>query len=103
MAGFDSLRSVAKVLMVFLALSALTQLVELGLLISQYSLLERAAEGLVDQAQAEASDNRLAVAGGFQLVIFLVSAVLFVVWMAKAHRNLRVFGIPSPYSPRQVG
>jgi hypothetical protein len=103
MAGYISVRSTAMVVMILLGVTALVDVLEIAFSASQYSLLERATEGLVSDSEAEANDNRLAVVGVVKLVLLLATAALFVIWMSRAHRNLYAFGMPSPYSPAQVG
>jgi hypothetical protein len=103
MAGYISVKSTAMLVMILLGLTALAELLEIVFSASQYSLLDRAAEGLVGTVEAEANDTRLQVLGVVQVVLLFVTATAFVTWMSRAHRNLYAFGVPSPYSPAQVG
>jgi hypothetical protein len=103
MAGYISVKSTAMLVMILLGLTALAEVLEIVFSASQYSLLDRAAEGLVGAAEAEANDTRIAVLGVCQLVLLFATAAAFVTWMSRAHRNLYAFGMPSPYSPAQVG
>jgi hypothetical protein len=103
MVGYISVKSTATLVMILLGLTALVELLEIVFSASQYALLDRAAAGLVGTAEAEANDTRIEVLGVFQVVLLFVTATAFVIWMSRAHRNLYAFGVPSPYSPAQVG
>ena len=51
-------------------------------------------------AEATASDNRQAAIGSIYLVLFVLTAILFLMWIHRAHRNLPSLGSSSlKYSP----
>jgi hypothetical protein len=103
MAGYISVKSTAMVVMILLGVEALIEVLEIAFSASQLALLDRAALGLVGDEEADANDTRLQVLAVFKIVTLLVTATFFVMWMSKAHRNLYAFGVPSNYSPAQVG
>jgi hypothetical protein len=66
--------------------SALVTVVELG-------LLQRAQRGeRVTFAEAEASDDRVAMVGVVWLVSWLVAGIVWLTWQHRAHRQLRQLG-----------
>ena len=68
----------------------------------QIQLFNRALAGeTITLAEATANDSRQAAIGGIYLVLFIITAILFLMWIHRAHRNLPSFRIEGlQYSPR---
>lgn len=68
----------------------------------QIQLVNRALAGeTITIAEATASDSRQAAIGGIYLVLFIITAILFLMWIHRAHRNLPSLGAKGlQYSPR---
>ncbi len=61
---------------------------------AQIALLSRIAAGeRFTIAEAAASDSRQATIGVLQLVAYLSTGVLFLIWIHRAHRNLPALGV----------
>jgi hypothetical protein len=58
----------------------------------QVQLLSRAAAGGISHAEVTANDSRQQFIGLLQFVLFLGTAVAFLVWFRAAHRNLTALG-----------
>lgn len=59
----------------------------------EYDLLQEAQEGLIpSDADAEANDVRQAVVGLFQVLVFIVTGVVFLRWIYRANKNARQLG-----------
>lgn len=102
MEGYVSAKQLAKTVMICLGLTALLDLISVGLAFSQLSLLGRAAVGAVSMEEAQASDKLVALASGALVLLLLVNAYFFLSWMKRAHRNLDAFGVSSGYSDSYV-
>ena len=60
---------------------------------AEYNLFARAQRGeIISIDEANASDTRQAVIGGVQLLLFLVTIVVFIVWFRRMYRNLPSLG-----------
>jgi hypothetical protein len=74
----------------------LTIVVDLVAVASDYAeigLLKRAMEGLtVTEAEALANDQRQAVVGLIQLLVFIFTVTGYLMWIHRAHRNLPSLG-----------
>ncbi len=91
--AYRSGHALANWVVALLALYVLATLVLLAFTISEVGLLQRARDGIGPTfAQAEASDDRLALAGVLSALIFIATAVVWVVWQYRAHANLRSLG-----------
>jgi len=68
----------------------------------QYSLLSRIAEGLsVTDAELESNDMTYGLVGLLQLLLTLTTAIPFLMWFHRAHKNLPALGAADlKYSPR---
>ena len=68
---------------------------------SQLSLISRFFSGQqVASEELTSNDNRIAVVGAIQILIFLVTVVSFLVWIYQAHRNLPATGAQNlEYTP----
>lgn len=58
----------------------------------QIGLLSRAATGSISEVEAAANDSRQQLIGVLQLVLILVTAVAFMVWFHRVHKNLPNLG-----------
>jgi hypothetical protein len=67
----------------------------------QVQLVERAISGqAITMAEALANDSRQANIGTGQLVLFIITAILFLMWIYRAHRNPPSLGASGlKYSP----
>jgi len=84
-----------------LALGILTDLAGVGSGYMEINLLTRAQSGgLISPAEAESNDLRQGAVGLMQTAIYLASAVAFLMWFHRAHRNLPALGAWNlKYSP----
>jgi hypothetical protein len=72
--------------MVLDLIAVISDLLEIG-------LLTRVVAGqTITNAEATASDYRQAIIAGAQLVLFVSTAILFLMWIHRAHRNLPALG-----------
>lgn len=102
MAGYESIKPRANVVMAFLGVIMLVDAVSIAFSVSQVGLLERAAAGYYSDVEANANDQRIGIVNGVYLFMVVATAVAFVGWMAKAHRNLWAFGLRTGFSDSQV-
>jgi hypothetical protein len=58
----------------------------------QLELLSRAASGGISDAEAAANDSRQQLIGLLQILLFIGTAVAFLIWFHRAHKNLPVLG-----------
>jgi len=59
----------------------------------EVELMNRIIDGeVVTLAEAETSDNRMALAGVLLLAAFVVAAITFIVWFSRAYKNLPALG-----------
>ena len=67
----------------------------------QIALLSKVMAGqAITQAEAVANDTRQQIIGLLQVAIFLGTAIFFLMWIYRAHRNLRALGARDlKYSP----
>jgi hypothetical protein len=86
----------------FLAAAALVDAAGVLTGFFQYSLLGRIAEGLpVTDAELESNDITYGLVGLLQLLLVLATAVPFLMWFHRAHKNLPALGAADlKYSPR---
>jgi hypothetical protein len=67
----------------------------------QMGLLARAASGGISEVDAAANDARQQVVGVLQVVLHLATAVAFLAWFHRAHKNLTALGGRDlKYTPR---
>jgi hypothetical protein len=102
MAGYETIKPLAKVIMILLGVIIVVDLISIVFSFSQIGLLERAAEGIYDEAEANANDQRIGGVTAAYFLLFVVTGVVFVTWMGKAHRNLGAFGTRSGFTSGQV-
>ena len=87
--AFRSARKLGVTLVGLLALQVVLSVVMVGLRLSEISLLQRAARGeLVTFEEAARSDQRVAGVTIAQLVLLLVTGVLWLVWQHRSQANL---------------
>ena len=90
---YDSAHFRARLTIIFLALNIVLDLIALGSGFMEIGLLSRAQEGgTVTDAEAEANDTRQAIIGGLQVLTFVLTAIFFLMWIHRAHRNLPALG-----------
>ncbi len=96
-APFASGRILAFVAMVMVALVVLASLWLAASTYMQIGLLERAAQGIPPAAkEATSNDTRQSVAVILRQVVYMVSAVTFLMWFYRTYRNLPALGNASP-------
>jgi hypothetical protein len=85
----------------FLIITLILDLAGVFALLAQIDLLSRALGGQsITAMEATANDSRLQTIGALQVVVWLITAVLFLRWMHRAHRNLPALGARQlQYSP----
>jgi hypothetical protein len=98
---YQSAGTIALVTMVLLALNGLIDAASAGSSALQLELLQRAVDGVpISEEEAAANDNREMLVGVTQLGLYLVTAVVFLIWFFRAHRNLGALGAQHlQYSP----
>lgn len=101
MAPFQSGRSRAQVAVVLLAISMAVDLIAIVSSFFQASLLSNAAAGLgITIADATANDSREQLIAIIQLLVLVATAVCFLMWIHRAHKNLPALGAGNlEYSP----
>jgi hypothetical protein len=63
--------------------------------LAQVELLSRAVNG-ISEAEAAANDSRQQAIGGLQLLLLVATAIAFLTWFYRAHRNLAVVSSIKP-------
>ncbi len=58
----------------------------------QIELLSRAASAGISNAEAAANDSRQQLIGVLQILVFLGTAVAFLIWLHRTHKNLPALG-----------
>jgi hypothetical protein len=100
-AAFVSGRALAQWVVILLAVYMLVGVVAVISDIAEIRLLDRmVGGGFFTWREAEASDNRQATIGLIQTALFVTTAIVFLVWIYRARRNLPVLGARGlRYSP----
>ena len=98
---FESGHSRAQWVSVFLAAIVILDIVAVWSDYVQVQLINRMIRGdFFTMAEAFASDNRQAAIGFIYLVLFIITGILFLMWIHRAHRNLPSLGSTNlKYSP----
>ena len=91
---FQSLRTLGSWLIGLLSLNAALDVVAAISDISYLGLIERWRQGLVSLSEVSTADSRQASLALLQLLVFLVTAIVFIVWFRRAYRNLGPLGAP---------
>ena len=87
-------------LLVLLAISLIVDVIAVVSDLSELSLLGRAARGeLVTSAEGRANDLRQLALQLIQIVVFIVTAIVFIVWFHRAYKNL----LPLQAGPLRYG
>ncbi len=82
-------RFLTKLLKAFLWLCLITQVVSIGSNLMQVSFLR---EGNITEESAAVNDGRQMIIAFTFLGCFIITAIFFLKWMARANRNVRHFG-----------
>jgi len=100
-AAFSLLHSRTQAVSVLLAIIIIVDLIAVVSDYLQIQLLTRVQVGdLITEAEAMANDSRQALIGTIYLVMFIVTAIAFCVWIHRAHKNLPSLGAEGlKYSP----
>ncbi|HKP84520.1 MAG TPA: DUF4328 domain-containing protein [Blastocatellia bacterium] len=98
---FVSGHSRARLAVMFLALNIAFDLVSVASLLSQAQLLLKVQVGdTVTQAEALTNDSRQQLISWLQILVYLVTAIIFLMWIHRAYRNLKALGArTTTYSP----
>src|SRR5215210_5701217 len=98
---FVSGHSRARLVVIFLALNIAFDLVSAASLLLQAQLLLKVQEGdTVTQAEALSNDSRQQLISWLQMGVYVVTAILFLMWIHRAYRNLKALGVrTTTYSP----
>ncbi|MFK7991389.1 MAG: DUF4328 domain-containing protein [Sandaracinaceae bacterium] len=86
------LASLGKAVAVLLGLNALWDIAALGSGALQMSLIERMQRGDFTQAEAEANDLREQLIGLSGMALYLLTAIVFLVWFYRAYANVEALG-----------
>ncbi len=99
--SFASGHSRAQWVSIFLALVVVLDVVALVFDYMQIQMVGRVMRGeIITMAEATAIDSRQAVIGGIYLILFIITAILFCMWIHRAYRNLPSLGVDGlKYSP----
>jgi len=92
MSGRIELDGIARVVVGLLGLIILVDLVAIGSSALQLDLLQSFQLGVVDEAAAEANNARESAVGTAYLVLFVATAITYLMWFSRAYRNVDVFG-----------
>ena len=90
---YQSGRLRAQIAVVLLAISIAVDVIAIVSSLFQASLLSNAAAGLgITVADATANDNRQQLIAIIQLLVLVATAVCFLIWFHRAHKNLPALG-----------
>jgi hypothetical protein len=91
-----------KILIVMFFITIAADLITVISGIAQYNLLNSALAGAeITQSAAEANDTFYGIAGFLQVTAFILTAVFFLMWLYRAHKNLVPLGSSNlQYSPK---
>jgi hypothetical protein len=98
---FKSARTIATVLVIAFCLVVLVDAIAAFIDMERIDLVSRIISGEnYTLEEADASDNAFATVGIVQLIAFIVAAIVFLIWIYRASKNLRALGIQNQkYSP----
>ncbi|MEE2641242.1 MAG: DUF4328 domain-containing protein [Planctomycetota bacterium] len=92
-APFQPIAGLGKAAMILLVLGALVDLLSLGSSAMQWALLNQIKNGgEITEAAAQANDVREMLIGLVTLLVYLVTAIVFLVWFHRAYKNLPALG-----------
>lgn len=90
---FVSNRVRTQVLVVFLSIILIVDLIGIISDLAQVDLVDRVMHGAsVSFAEAQDNDDRQMTIGFIQFGLFIVTAIAFLFWIHRAHKNLPVLG-----------
>lgn len=90
--GFEPADAAARWTKGLLLATLVLSLVGIASGLLQMDLLSRAATGRITEAEVAENDSRQQLIGLLQIPVFLGTAVTFLVWFYRAHRNLTALG-----------
>lgn len=91
---FNPLTWLTRVLIVALCVTAALAVVSIVSEIAYHDLIQRLIDGrLVSLGQAQAADERRSAIGSTQIVLVVVTGILFIVWFHRAYQNLGRLGV----------
>ena len=91
---YRSLSGLTAIITVLLLFGVVASVAETLASYSQLGLLNRMLSGMqVTQAEASANAARLVSISSAAMVLLIVNAISFGIWIVRAHKNLRAFGI----------
>jgi len=98
--GFKSAQGLAKAIVVLMGLNVVAELAGDANAFVTIGVMKRViAEEVVDKAELTAIDARTGALAMLGLVLLVVAAVLFCLFMPRANRNARAFGSPMSITP----
>ena len=99
--SFESGHSRAKWVSIFLTLIVVLDIVAIVSDYMEIQLINRALIGeTVTMVEATANDSRQAAIGGIYTILFVITTILFCMWIHRVHRNLPSLGVSGlKYSP----
>ena len=99
--NYQSLGALTAIITVLLLFGVVASVVETLASYSQLGLLNRMLSGMqVTQAEASANAARLVSISLAAMVLWIVNVISFGIWIVRAHKNLRAFGITdTTYTP----
>ncbi len=94
MGEYKSVRGLATVVTVLLALNAFFALGAIGSSVAQLEILERiqTLDDFPTDAELDSNDSREQILGLGMFALYVVTAIAFVTWFKRAYDNLGVFG-----------
>jgi hypothetical protein len=94
---YRPLATLARVVIVLLAAYFMLTAIGVGSDWLELELINRVAEdqAAVTQAELDASDSRQNLIGILQVLIYLATGIMFIIWFRRAYRNLEAWGTES--------
>lgn len=98
---FKSGHALAQTVIILLIASMILNAVGIVSTLSQISLLNRVVVGqVVTESEALANDSRQTTIGILLQLVYLITAICFLVWIHRAYKNLKPLGTRNPdYTP----
>ena len=98
---FASGHSRAQWVTIFLVVIILVDFIAVIFSYLEIQLINRALAGeIITEEEAIANDNRQGLIGGAYLILLVITAILYLMWIHRAHRNLKSLGVEClKYSP----
>jgi hypothetical protein len=90
---YEPLRTITRVLLAAFVIIILVDIVAVVSDLAEVSLLNRAIDGeFISDSEFDNNDNRQAVIGVLQTILYIGTGIVFLRWMYIAHRNLPALG-----------